>query len=97
MRGVLEGLASAHAQGIVHRDIKPSNILIASDGTPKILDFGLARTVNEEKQLTVAGEMVGTAYFMAPEQGLGDKVDNSARPLFSWRYGFMHPYTRQVS
>jgi len=95
MRGVLEGLASAHAQGIVHRDIKPSNILIASDGTPKILDFGLARTVNEEKQLTVAGEMVGTAYFMAPEQGLGDKVDNRA-DLYSlgvtWFYALTGKY-----
>lgn len=76
--GVLEGLSAAHEKSIIHRDIKPSNILIAEDGIPKIVDFGLARSVNEEKQLTIAGEMVGTAYFMAPEQGLGNKVDHRA-------------------
>ncbi|MFH1619358.1 MAG: protein kinase [bacterium] len=76
--GVLSGLSAAHAKSIIHRDIKPSNILIAEDGTPKIVDFGLARSITEEKQLTVAGEMVGTAYFMAPEQGLGQEVDSRA-------------------
>ena len=76
--GILHGLSAAHAQSIIHRDIKPSNILITEDGTPKIVDFGLARSVNEEKQLTAAGEMVGTAYFMAPEQGLGNAVDHRA-------------------
>ncbi|MFA5161687.1 MAG: serine/threonine-protein kinase [Elusimicrobiales bacterium] len=76
--GVLRGLAAAHAQSIIHRDIKPSNILIAKDGEPKIVDFGLARKIHEEKQLTISGEMVGTAYFMAPEQGLGRAVDHRA-------------------
>ncbi|NLO91218.1 MAG: serine/threonine protein kinase [Elusimicrobia bacterium] len=76
--GILQGLGAAHAQSIIHRDIKPSNILLTLDGIPKIVDFGLARSVNEDKQLTVAGEMVGTAYFMAPEQGLGNPVDHRA-------------------
>jgi len=76
--GILKGLSAAHAQTIIHRDIKPSNILITSDGEAKIVDFGLARKIHEEKQLTVSGEMVGTAYFMAPEQGLGRTVDNRA-------------------
>jgi len=76
--GILKGLGAAHAQTIIHRDIKPSNILITKEGEPKIVDFGLARKVNEEKQLTISGEMVGTAYFMAPEQGLGRAVDHRA-------------------
>ncbi|MEW5951246.1 MAG: serine/threonine-protein kinase [Elusimicrobiota bacterium] len=76
--GILEGLAHAHSKNIIHRDIKPSNILVTSEGTPRIADFGLARSVNEEKQLTIAGEMVGTAYFMSPEQGLAAKVDTRA-------------------
>jgi len=75
---VLEGLAHAHSKTIIHRDIKPSNILMSSDGKPRIVDFGLARSINEEKQLTMAGEMVGTAYFMSPEQGLAAAVDHRA-------------------
>ena len=75
---VLEGLGHAHSKTIIHRDIKPSNILLGADGHPKIVDFGLARSINEEKQLTIAGEMVGTAYFMSPEQGLAAKVDHRA-------------------
>ena len=55
---VLNGLGHAHAHTIIHRDIKPSNILLGPDGHPKIVDFGLARSISEEKQLTMAGEMV---------------------------------------
>ena len=76
--GVLDGLAHAHSKSIIHRDIKPSNILISPDGLPRIVDFGLARSINEEKQLTMAGEMIGTAYFMSPEQGLAGQVDSRA-------------------
>jgi len=76
--GVLDGLAHAHSKSIIHRDIKPSNILISPDGLPHIVDFGLARSINEEKQLTMAGEMIGTAYFMSPEQGLAGQVDSRA-------------------
>ncbi len=75
---VLKALKHAHEKTIIHRDIKPSNILIDEKGEPRIVDFGLARSINEEKQLTIAGEMVGTAYFMSPEQGLAAKVDHRA-------------------
>ncbi|MEI7482664.1 MAG: serine/threonine-protein kinase [Elusimicrobiota bacterium] len=75
---VLDGLRHAHSKTIIHRDIKPANILLGTDGHPKIVDFGLARSISEEKQLTMAGEMVGTAYFMSPEQGLAGKVDHRA-------------------
>ncbi len=78
MTGVLAGLAHAHSKSVIHRDIKPANILVANDGVPHIVDFGLARSISEEKQLTMAGEMVGTAYFMSPEQGLAGQVDSRA-------------------
>jgi tRNA A-37 threonylcarbamoyl transferase component Bud32 len=78
MTGVLQGLAHAHAKSVIHRDIKPANILVGTDGVARIVDFGLARSITEEKQLTMAGEMVGTAYFMSPEQGLAGKVDSRA-------------------
>lgn len=76
MIGVLKGLEHAHSKNIIHRDIKPSNIIITKEGIPRIIDFGLARRIVEEKQLTITGEMIGTAYFMSPEQGLGNKVDS---------------------
>ncbi len=78
LTGVLEGLAHAHSKSVIHRDIKPANILVGTDGVPRIVDFGLARSITEEKQLTMAGEMVGTAYFMSPEQGLAGTVDHRA-------------------
>jgi len=78
LTGILNGLAHAHQNSIIHRDIKPSNILVDPDGVPRIVDFGLARSISEEKQLTMAGEMVGTAYFMSPEQGLAGQVDARA-------------------
>ncbi len=78
MIGILDGLGHAHSKTVIHRDIKPANILVDKQGFPRIVDFGLARSISEEKQLTMAGEMIGTAYFMSPEQGLAGTVDNRA-------------------
>jgi serine/threonine protein kinase/Flp pilus assembly protein TadD len=72
---VAEGLAEAHEHSIVHRDIKPSNILVTQEEKVKIVDFGLARLI-EGSTLTDSGAVIGTAYYMSPEQIRGERVDH---------------------
>jgi eukaryotic-like serine/threonine-protein kinase len=74
---VLHGLDAAHRAGIVHRDLKPGNLLIAADGTVRILDFGLARA-RDAADLTVPGVQPGTVAYMSPEQLRGHDVDARA-------------------
>ena len=71
---VAKGLAHAHHKGIVHRDIKPGNIMIAGDGTVKILDFGLA-TIIGQSQKSERVNLLGTIPYMSPEQARGEELD----------------------
>lgn len=71
---IVAGVAAAHELGIVHRDIKPHNVLIAEDGTAKVTDFGLARAA-DTTALTRTGALMGTPYYMSPEQVDGKPAD----------------------
>ncbi len=72
---VAEGLRFAHERGIIHRDIKPSNIRILEDGTVKIMDFGIAKSLEGGSKLTQTGIALGTAGYLSPEQIQGTTVD----------------------
>ncbi len=71
---VCEGLAEAHRLGVVHRDLKPQNIMIDKEGDAKIMDFGIARSV-EAPGVTVTGMMIGTPDYISPEQAEGEEAD----------------------
>jgi beta-lactam-binding protein with PASTA domain/tRNA A-37 threonylcarbamoyl transferase component Bud32 len=73
MTGVLDGLAAAHASGIVHRDIKPENVLLTADGRIKVADFGLARAQSAAAH-TRAGLLIGTVSYVPPEQVTGGSM-----------------------
>ncbi|MEO8054371.1 MAG: serine/threonine-protein kinase [Acidobacteriota bacterium] len=79
---VCEGLGYAHAAGIIHRDIKPSNVRILEDGTVKLMDFGIAKSMVSQSTLTQTGITLGTASYLAPEQIRGEDLDTRT-DLFS--------------
>ncbi|MEE9217670.1 MAG: protein kinase [Acidobacteriota bacterium] len=101
--GIAEGLAQAHALGIVHRDIKPENILIDPTGRPRILDFGIARL--DDSSLTQTGMTLGSPRYMSPEQVEGRCVDARSDLyslglvlylLLTGREAFSGPDTRSI-
>jgi serine/threonine protein kinase len=71
---ICEGMAAAHRLGVIHRDLKSSNIMIDSEGEARIMDFGIARSL-ESKKLTGEGKVVGTPQYMSPEQISGEDLD----------------------
>jgi serine/threonine-protein kinase len=102
-RQICAGLAAAHAQGVVHRDLKPENILITSDGTVKVMDFGLAGTLDAAAKET--GSISGTPAFMSPELAQGKPSDHRSDiytlglilyEMFCGRQAFEAPSVREL-
>ncbi len=71
---ILRALQHAHNRGIVHRDIKPQNIMLLTDGTIKVMDFGIAKFAREESR-TATDQAIGTVHYISPEQARGDETD----------------------
>lgn len=67
-----------HKEGIIHRDIKPANIILARDNHPKLMDFGLIKNKQHDRQFSCSGQVIGTVYYMPPEQINGQKVGKRA-------------------
>ncbi|GAA2511137.1 serine/threonine protein kinase [Winogradskya humida] len=82
--GVATALAAIHEAGVIHRDLKPHNVLLAP-GSPKVIDFGIAQTLDPTSQHTRTGQMVGTVNYMAPERfGAPGSPVTTAADVFAW-------------
>ena len=75
LRQIASALDAVHAKDVLHRDLKPGNIMLRRDGSIALIDFGLARRAKLESEITGTGEIFGTPYYMSPEQGHGNNVD----------------------
>ncbi len=83
MQRVCDAVQHAHEKGVVHRDLKPANVLVTADGTPKVLDFGVARVTDSDFKTTTlmtdVGQLLGTVPYMSPEQVSGDPDELDTR------------------
>lgn len=75
LRQMAEALRAIHSVGVLHRDLKPGNVMLRPDGTIALIDFGLAKQLELDAEITATGEIFGTPYYMSPEQGHGREVD----------------------
>src|SRR3989440_5721691 len=91
---IARALGAAHARHIVHRDVKPQNVLIDEEGSAKVTDFGIARTLDQEG-LTADGRVLGTTDYVSPEQALGHKVTGQS-DLYSLGVVLFEMLTGQV-
>lgn len=80
---VLDALDYAHKRGVIHRDIKPANMMLTPSGTVKLMDFGIARLMADEK-LTQTGRTVGSLYYMSPEQIRGEATLDARADIYSF-------------
>jgi serine/threonine-protein kinase len=93
---VAQGLAHAHKKGVVHRDIKPDNILLGNDGSVKISDFGTAKSFLDEESLTRTGVIIGTPFYISPEQVRADKNIDHRADLYALGSTLYHLLTGKV-
>ena len=94
IRQVADGLRAAQRKSIIHRDIKPANIVITTNNTVKIVDFGLAKSFRDDTFKTTSGKLMGTPRYMSPEQGRGQPVDHRA-DIYSLGATFYHMVSGQ--
>jgi eukaryotic-like serine/threonine-protein kinase len=87
-------LQVVHAVGVLHRDLKPGNIMLRADGSVALIDFGLAKHVRVDAEITATGEIFGTPYYMSPEQGHGQPLDERS-DLYSLGVIFYEMLMRQ--
>ena len=78
VENVASALQYAHTQGVIHRDVKPANILFSTDATPLLSDFGIAKQTTVDAELTSTGTILGSPFYMSPEQAEGQQVDGRA-------------------
>lgn len=92
LREMVQALAEVHRMGIIHRDIKPENIMLRNDGTAVLADFGVARRIHKERYREQMDYIVGTPYFMSPEQALGE-IEDERTDIYSMGAVFFNMLT----
>jgi serine/threonine protein kinase len=94
LRSIAEALRVIHVFGILHRDLKPANVMLREDNSPVLIDFGLARRSMEDSATTAAGQVLGSPYYISPEQSQGFRVD-ARTDLYSLGVMFFEMLTGQ--